>query len=57
MNELEEADKTFKELIKDDGGKIILNFLFSCMFMLKEELDKFINGIENYTKGDGKTNG
>lgn len=48
MKELEEADKTFKEMIKDDGGKIILSFLFSCMFMPKDEFEKFINGIEDF---------
>ena len=43
---LEEADKTFKELMKADGGKIILNFLFNCMFMSKEEFKKFIKDIK-----------
>lgn len=46
MSELEEADKTFKELMKDESGKIILNFLFSCMFMPKDEFEKSINSIK-----------
>ena len=45
MSELEEADKKFKELMKDNGGKAILNFLFSCMFMPKNEFEKFIKAF------------
>lgn len=54
MNELEEADKTFKKLMKDDSGKIILNFLFSCMFMPKNEFEKFINGIKEIKENVSK---
>ncbi len=56
MNELEEADKTFKELMKDDSGKVILNFLFSCMFMPKNEFEKFINGIKEIKENGSKYN-
>lgn len=42
----EEANKAFKELMKDDKGKIILNFLFSCMFVPKDEFEKFITRIK-----------
>lgn len=31
---------------KYKSGKIILKFLFSCMFMPKDEFKKFINGIK-----------
>ena len=38
--EKQKIDKNFKELIKDDSGKMILSFLLVSMFMSKEELEK-----------------
>lgn len=35
-----EIDENFKELMKDDGGKMILAFLIASMFMPKEELER-----------------
>lgn len=35
-----EIDENFKELMKDDSGKMILAFLIASMFMPKEELER-----------------
>jgi len=44
-----EIDENFKELVKDDSGKMILVFLIASMFMPKEELERNCTSI---TKGD-----
>lgn len=38
--EKQKIDGNFKELMKDDSGKMILSFLLASMFMSKEELEK-----------------
>lgn len=38
--EKQRINENFKELMKNDSGKMILLFLLASMFMSKEELEK-----------------
>lgn len=38
--EKQRIDENFKELMKDDSGKMILSFLLASMLVSKEELEK-----------------
>ena len=44
MSEFEDIDKRFEEIMKDDGGKLMLFIIFCCLVMPKEEFEKYMNG-------------